>query len=293
MAPRLAFPVLLGGPFLESNKIVIDHGLSRVLAKDDNYQLLPTIEEKVTQANKDKERIPDHKGMLEELQEKTSSRKVALDKHSTSRSRYKHFARTLKNRIDILAVWDDLSRYEQEVREAFKDRFPADIPHVTRLPDDVYHRFRLKDPEKVIKCRSYARPKKYKDAWKQLLDQHLEAGRIRESSSEYCSPSFLIPKADPTVLPRWVNDYRALNDNTVPDHYPLPRIKGILSDCAKGLIWVKIDMTNSFFQTRVHPEDVKFTAVMTPFWPLRMGRDAHGLQKRAGDAPAKDEPGPP
>ena len=78
-------------------------------------------------------------------------------------------------------------------------------------------------------------------------------------------PSFLILKADPTVLPRWVNDYRALNENTVPDHYPLPCIETILSDCAKGSIWGKIDMTNSFFQTWVHPDDVKFTAVMTPF----------------------------
>ena len=39
----------------------------------------------------------------------------------------------------------------------------------------------------------------------------------------------------------------------------------ILSDCAKGSIWVKIDMTNSFFQTRVYPDDVKYMAVMTPF----------------------------
>ena len=51
----------------------------------------------------------------------------------------------------------------------------------------------------------------------------------------------------------------------VPDHYPLPRVESILSDCAKGSIWAKIDMTNSFFQTWVHPDDVKFTAVMTPF----------------------------
>ena len=98
-----------------------------------------------------------------------------------------------------------------------------------------------------------------------VLDQHLAAGRIRESSSEYCSPSFLIPKADPTVLPRWVNDFRALNENTIPDHYPLPRIETILSDCAKGMVWAKIDMTNSFFQTRVHPYDIRLTAVMTPF----------------------------
>ena len=62
-----------------------------------------------------------------------------------------------------------------------------------------------------------------------------------------------------------IHDNHALNDNTVPDHYPLPWIRTILSDCAKGSIWAKIDMTNSFFQARVHPDDVKFMAVMTPF----------------------------
>ena len=274
VAPRLAFSVLLGGPFLESNKIVIDHELGQVVAKDVGYQLLPG-DKKGTPENgkaisgcdeKDCKDVTENgQKVFQELRERTKTRKAFLDEHSTTKPNYKHFAKALRDRIDILAVWDDLARYEQEVRETFKDRFPADIPHVTRLPDDVFHRFRLKDPEKVIKCRSYACPKKYKDAWKQLLDQHLEAGRIRESSSEYCSPSFLIPKADPTVLPRWVNDYRVLNENTIPDHYPLPRIEGILSDCAKGAIWAKIDMTNSFFQTRVHPDDVKFTAVMTPF----------------------------
>ena len=51
----------------------------------------------------------------------------------------------------------------------------------------------------------------------------------------------------------------------VPDHYPLPRVESILSDCAKGTLWAKIDMTNSFFQMRVHLDDVKFTAIMTLF----------------------------
>ena len=116
-----------------------------------------------------------------------------------------------------------------------------------------------------VRCHSYTCPKKYKDAWKQLLDQHLAASRIRELSSKYCLLSFLILKADPTMLLRWVNDYCMLNDNTIPDHYLLPWIKMILSDCPKGSIWAKIDMMNSFFQTWVHPNDMKFTAVMTPF----------------------------
>jgi hypothetical protein len=33
---------------------------------------------------------------------------------------------------------------------------------------------------------------------------------------------------------------------------------------AKGKIWSKMDMTNSFFQTCVHPDDIHLTAVTTP-----------------------------
>ncbi|THG92770.1 hypothetical protein EW026_g8249 [Hermanssonia centrifuga] len=56
-----------------------------------------------------------------------------------------------------------------------------------------------------------------------------------------------------------------LNANTIPDAHPLPSIAEILSDCGKGKFFAKIDMTNSFFQTRVHPDDIPLTAVTTPF----------------------------
>jgi Reverse transcriptase (RNA-dependent DNA polymerase) len=56
-----------------------------------------------------------------------------------------------------------------------------------------------------------------------------------------------------------------LNSNTVLDLHPLLRINGILADCAKGKIWSKLDMTNSFFQTQVHPDDIHLTVVTTPF----------------------------
>lgn len=78
-------------------------------------------------------------------------------------------------------------------------------------------------------------------------------------------PSFIIPKPDPAVLPRWVNDFRRLNLNTVADNHPLPRIDQILKDCATGKFFGKIDMTNAFFQTRVHPDDMKYLAIHTPW----------------------------
>jgi hypothetical protein len=76
---------------------------------------------------------------------------------------------------------------------------------------------------------------------------------------------FIVPKADPTVLYRWVNDYWKLNLNMVADNHPLPLVDDILHDCASHKFYGKIDMTNSFFQTQMHPDSVKYMAVNTPF----------------------------
>jgi hypothetical protein len=66
-----------------------------------------------------------------------------------------------------------------------------------------------------------------------------------------------------TLLPHWVNNYRALNGNTVTDSHPLLCVNDILADCSNAKIWSVIDMINSFFQTRVHPDDIHLTAVTT------------------------------
>ena len=166
VAPDLAYPVILGGPFLKSNKILIDHKRDEVSAKDGDFTLVPGPQE----GSRPEEVVGSPSGvgarredLLQELQERTVVRRRDVDKSSTG---LKHFAKILDDRIRALAVWDGLMRYEQELRTEFEDRFPADIPHVTKLPDDVFHRFRFKDPERVIKCRSYACLKKYKGAWR-------------------------------------------------------------------------------------------------------------------------------
>jgi hypothetical protein len=150
-------------------------------------------------------------------------------------------------------------------KASFKDRFPSDIPHAKDLPKDVYHHIEIKPGMPISVGWAYSCPRKYRNGWKTLIQQHLAVGRICPSSSPYTSPSFIIPKADVTVLLRWVNKYWKLNSVTVPDYYPLPRINNILADCSKGKVWGKIDMANSFFQTLVHPDHVKYTTTLTPF----------------------------
>lgn len=114
----------------------------------------------------------------------------------------------------------------------------------------------------------------------------MKSGFIRESDSEFASPSFIIPKKDLTALPCWVCNYQQLNDNTVPDNFTLPRVDNILANCGKGKMWAVFDMTDSFYQTRMHPDDIHKTAVTTPFgnyeWlVLPMGfRNAPSIHQR-------------
>jgi hypothetical protein len=150
--------------------------------------------------------------------------------------------------IEILAAQKEPQCLGEDMKVEFKDVF-SEIPPLDELPTDVYCRIQLKDALKTVQTRSYSTPRKYWEAWATLIQQHLDAGRIRPSNSSHASPAFMVPKSDITVLPRWVNDYRMLNANTVLDAHLLPRVDDILADCAKGKIWSKLDMTNSFFQT--------------------------------------------
>jgi hypothetical protein len=52
------------------------------------------------------------------------------------------------------------------------------IPHADELPKEIVAEIHIKNVEKTIKSRSYPSPQKYKEAWKILIQQHLDAGRI-------------------------------------------------------------------------------------------------------------------
>ncbi|SGY38977.1 BQ5605_C003g02116 [Microbotryum silenes-dioicae] len=164
-----------------------------------------------------------------------------------------------------------LAALDHRLRAEFADRFPADIPPVHSYQSPVRHRIELDTPSIVVNLRGYPLPKKYREAWYLLLQEHLAAGRLRPARSSYSSPSFIIPKkgcnVDPTIAPHWVNNYRELNEHTIKDRMPLPLPDDILSTCSNAQFWAKIDMTNSFFQTKMAEEDIPKTAVSTP-WGL-------------------------
>jgi hypothetical protein len=253
---------------LEHNNIVIDHAARTVIDKTCGFDLLhpppppPPKVCKLTLKEFFLQLKVDCALMVAELNMVCAERRNLMRRHFEIVKPVEPLA-ALRQRIEALTAREQLNRLDVAVKTKYSDVFDA-IPHLDELPTDVYCRIKLKDPYKIIATHSNSTPRKYKEAWAELIQQHLDVGHIRPSNSAHASPTFIVPKADPLVLPQWVNDYHALNSNTVTDSHPLLWVDNILNDCAKGKIWSVIDMTNSFFQTRVHPDDVHLTAATTP-----------------------------
>ena len=74
----------------------------------------------------------------------------------------------------------------------------------------------------------------------QWIDEELRKGYIRPSKSPIAAPVFFVKKKDGTL--RLVQDYRRLNEITVKNRYPIPRITDLIDSLSQASIFTKIDL---------------------------------------------------
>ena len=122
-------------------------------------------------------------------------------------------------------------------------------------------------------------PQKYKWA-KEEFKKMLDEGIIRPSDSPYASPLHLVPKPDTNSF-RPTVDFRRLNACTLADRYPVPHVHDFASSLQGARIFSKIDLTKAYFQVPVAEEDIKKTAVTTPFGLYEFIRMPFGLRNAA------------
>ena len=138
----------------------------------------------------------------------------------------------------------------------------------------VKHRIDTGDA-KPVKQRMRRTPLGFENEERKHLDKMLAAGVIQHSESDWASAPVLIRKKDGTV--RWCIDYRALNEKTVKDQYPLPLIEDCLDTLSGTLYFSTLDLASGYYQIELEKESMKKTAFITKYGLFEHNRMGFGL----------------
>ena len=164
----------------------------------------------------------------------------------------------LKNK-KVLTIEDIRSGPFKEYSDVFEEAsYQALPPH--RKWD---HKIDLVDDweSKVWKQHTYPLSYSEQQELDAFLKENLANGRIRRSESPLASPVFFINKKDGTK--RMVIDYRKLNDITIKNSYPLPRIDELIQKWKGCLFFSALDIRAGYYNVRIKEGDEWKTAFIT------------------------------
>ena len=102
-----------------------------------------------------------------------------------------------------------------------------------------------------------------REALIELIKESERRGKMEDGIGEWSSPAFVVAKKGSSKW-RLVVDYRALNEATAADGYPLPRINDILVQYGRKAIFSVMDLKDAFHQVPLHKDSRPYTCTSTP-----------------------------
>nr|AAT73686.1 putative polyprotein [Oryza sativa Japonica Group] len=147
------------------------------------------------------------------------------------------------------------------VRE-FGDVFPEELPGMPPKRE-IEFRIDLAPGTTPLHKRPYRMAANELAEVKKQLEELKEKGYIRPSTSPWGAPVIFVEKKDKTK--RMCVDYRALNEVTIKNKYPLPRIDDLFDQLKGATVFSKIDLRSGYHQLRIREEDIPKTAFTTRY----------------------------
>ena len=164
--------------------------------------------------------------------------------------------------ISDIVIDSQLSTTEKgqlrELCQEYEDVFTT-VPGKCTLE---YHSIRTTS-ETPISQRPYRIPVAKRDAVKRQLDEMLAQDIIRPSKSAWASPTVLVTKPDQSI--RICIDYRRLNELSLFDGYPIPRISEVFERIGHAKFLSRLDLSKGYYQVPLSDDTKEKSAFVTPF----------------------------
>lgn len=214
------------------------------------------------------------------------AKKFHVSNQTPKLNRFKVFANNLLPRTQLILQNLKLTHTTDQQRSEIKkivENFPqqfyvsGDTLAQTNL---ITHSIHLKPGTGIINVKQFRLPETQKisinKATAQLYREHL----IRDSTSPFNFPTFMVPKKDEfgeKTDERQVFDYKQLNAATIIQNFPIPLVQELVDSFSKAKFISKLDMERAYNQIPMREEHKHLTAFTVQFKKYEHNRMPFGL----------------
>lgn len=200
----------------------------------------------------------------------TSTNEITEDKHRIDRIREAITYREL-NAEESDSLWKVIGEYP-DIFQLEGDSFPS--------TDAIQHEIHLKEGAKPVNVRPYRLPYAHRQEIVRQMEELERNNIIQPSESPWNAPLIVVPKKpDPQGNPKYrvCVDFRRLNELTIGDAYPIPRIDEILDQLGRSRYYTTLDLVSGYHQVSIRAEDRQKTAFSTDKGHYEFRRMPFGL----------------
>jgi len=151
----------------------------------------------------------------------------------------------------------------EDVMDQHPEVFPEAIPEGLPPLRKITHEIRLIPGKELRNLPTYSIPERWAKDMSLWINEKVEQGIIKRKAVHGAAPIFAQEKKD-KIRMRPLVDLSARNEITIKDDETIPNQRMILNSLGRARYRSKIDLGDTYFQTRVEPKDVEKNGFKSP-----------------------------